>query len=480
MLIVALLRQGERDKAIAESDRLLAQNSSHAVAYLIAGALRELIGEDETARSFYLQALELDPENMTAHQSISRIALASGDVQSAERGLRQLLHSNPGYYPAIVSLGTLLLQDRRLGELRPYVDRAISQAPDSIAPRVILARLELALSRPDETLRIVNDVSAQFPDEPELSHLKGLAILAKGDHSIAVPHLARAAGAAPENARYQYDLARAQLADSRFDEAFATARRQVRSQPRDQRIVALGIEAAAKAGAAGKARELVDYFASANPDHPSIAKFRGDVDLAFGDTASAIAHYESVAAVNWSRDIVEDLARAYSIAGDRRAPEVLTRWLDDHPDDHGIRFMLAQSLESLGLVDQAVAEYEHLLSFDALNVIGLNNLAWHYFVAGRSEALELAELAHEKAPNNGGVTDTLGWILAQQGDFARAVPLLREATQQAPDNAEIRFHLAEALAGSGQTQEAESIIEALDQSGERYRGAGPVQQLIVD
>jgi predicted Zn-dependent protease len=57
--------------------------------------------------------------------------------------------------------------------------------------------------------------------------------------------------------------------------------------------------------------------------------------------------------------------------------------------------------------------------------------------------------------------DTLGWILTEQGQAARAVELLQKAADKVPASAEIRYHLAAALAKSGDTRRARQELEDL-------------------
>ena len=139
------------------------------------------------------------------------------------------------------------------------------------------------------------------------------------------------------------------------------------------------------------------------------------------------------------------LARARQAAGASNATKSLEHWLSDNKTDAGIRMMYAQSLEADGDADRAISEYESLRTSGQLNAIGMNNLAWQYFVKGRSEAVTLAEEAHKADPDNGSITDTLGWILFKRGETERAVALLREAVRQSPNNTVIQSHLDEAL-----------------------------------
>ena len=92
-------------------------------------------------------------------------------------------------------------------------------------------------------------------------------------------------------------------------------------------------------------------------------------------------------------------------------------------------------------------------------MVALNNLAWTYQQLKDPRALATAERAMKLAPESPAVLDTLGWILVEQGNAARALPLLQQATSRAPSAGEIRYHLALALWKAGDKAKAKAELE---------------------
>ena len=444
LLIAALVRQGDNDRAIAESNRLLEQNPDDPSVHTIAGALWQSIGAPKRASSAYEKALSLDPENLTALFSLSRIALSNGETTAAAMRLQSLLESHPAYAPAIVTLGMIFQDAGSLDNLRPYVQKAIESAPDSITPYLILARLELALDRPDVVLGIVDEARSKFGASANLDHFRGLALMAKGERQSALRALMSAVSASPGNATFQYDLAQVQLANDYYDAA----------------------------------NESASAFCKLSSNDFRCPVLQGDISLARGDGDAAVAAFETAAGMKLDRDVAVRLARARTVAGTGNASQSLEAWLRDHPGDHSVRSLYARVLESEGAIPAAIAEYEALMSAGELDAVGMNNLAWRYSLANDTRAVAVAEQAHALAPTVGSITDTLGWILAQQGDYGRAVPLLREAVRQAPDVAEIRYHLASALAGAGEKGEAKAILEEVLSSGTTFPSRPDAVQLL--
>ena len=76
------------------------------------------------------------------------------------------------------------------------------------------------------------------------------------------------------------------------------------------------------------------------------------------------------------------------------------------------------------------------------------------------------------------VLDTLGWILVEQGNTARGLPLLRKATSLAPQAAEFRYHLALGLVKSGDKAEARKELEPLLATGKDFPGIEEARALL--
>ncbi|MBW2386442.1 MAG: tetratricopeptide repeat protein, partial [Deltaproteobacteria bacterium] len=91
-----------------------------------------------------------------------------------------------------------------------------------------------------------------------------------------------------------------------------------------------------------------------------------------------------------------------------------------------------------------------------------NNLALLLREVGRlDEALETAQAAYARAPEEVIVLDTLGWLFVAHGLPQRAVALLRKAHERAPNSTEIQYHLAVAYREAGHMDEALTLLEAL-------------------
>jgi FimV-like protein len=135
------------------------------------------------------------------------------------------------------------------------------------------------------------------------------------------------------------------------------------------------------------------------------------------------------------------------------------RWSKEHPKDAGFLALVGQQRQAAKDNAGAMTAYRAALEIEPDNVIVLNNLAWLMNEQGRPEARDLAERAYRLAPLNASVVDTLGAIALKQGDTARSVALLRQATNLSPQDSQLRINLARALAKSGDKAGARRELE---------------------
>jgi tetratricopeptide (TPR) repeat protein len=111
----------------------------------------------------------------------------------------------------------------------------------------------------------------------------------------------------------------------------------------------------------------------------------------------------------------------------------------DLPDVHG---SLARALQRKGNKEEALVEYERLLSSDPLNASAHYSAGVLLAELGRNaEAVAHFRKALEIVPGSLEVHNSLGYVLAQQGQFDDAIQHYSEALQIAPAAAQIHINL---------------------------------------
>jgi len=111
-------------------------------------------------------------------------------------------------------------------------------------------------------------------------------------------------------------------------------------------------------------------------------------------------------------------------------------------------------------INEAEAEYRTALRLDPKFVPAMANLADLYRELGKDkEGAELLRAAIVNEPQNAAIKHSLGLLMVRQHNYAEALPLLREATVLAPDNARYAYVYAIALNSTGSATEAKALLE---------------------
>jgi tetratricopeptide (TPR) repeat protein len=208
--------------------------------------------------------------------------------------------------------------------------------------------------------------------------------------------------------------------------------------------------------------QIARKFQSDQANSPLGYEREGDILIAQGQAAQAVAAYEQALKRGQSAAGVVKLLRALHFSGNtRRADEQIGMWLNQHPQDKLVRAYAAEYYLVTGRNRNAIAQYEYLLRLEPKRADYLNNLANLYQRERDKRAQATAERALALTPDSPGVQDTLGWILVENGEVAAGLKWLKKAAAAAPRAASVRYHYAVALARSGDTLQAKKELQTL-------------------
>jgi Flp pilus assembly protein TadD len=156
------------------------------------------------------------------------------------------------------------------------------------------------------------------------------------------------------------------------------------------------------------------------------------------------------------------LAEAQLLREMRRYDEaykLLTQALEKAPDNVALLYDTAMTAEKLDQVDAMERHLRRVIELRPDYAHAYNALG--YSLADRNarltEALQLIEKAHQLAPEDPYILDSLGWVHYRRGDLAQARKYLQLAFEAKPE-AEVMIHLAEVLWVSGDQARARTLL----------------------
>lgn len=474
------------DLAMRTGDARLAQRATEAALY----------GRDQ---QLALKAanlwLELDPESLTARQTLIALYLTGGRIEDSVPHIKQLL-AKQGASPA----------------------RTFTQ----------LFGLTTRYPNKDALLKVVRELAADYQDVPEARYATAQAARAADQQALALSEARAAfdlrptwdqgamlygellAQSTPKDATTFYRDFLAKNPDSRnvrLNLARHLAAQQDLSGARKEfeALLAAAPDNADAAFAVGLlSMELKDYVVAESSLKKSLAldyREPDAVNLYLGQMyedqkrfKDAIATYQQVGegdqylpsririagvmakqgGLNAARSFLRDVAvkddgqRVQLVLADaqllreakqhQQAFDVLSEALAKEPDSPELLYDRAMAAEKLSKIDVLETDLRKLIKLKPDAAHAYNALG--YTLADRTdrlkEALDLIETAHKLAPKDPFILDSLGWVNYRLGNLDQGLSLLKEALASRPDP-EIAAHLAEVLWAKGQRKEAKSV-----------------------
>ena len=159
----ALIAAGHR-RAGAHHLEKVAQQTSNADAYLLAGATLLQVNDFENARNDLEQALRLNPSLPNIYTLVGTARDKVGDATNAEPAFREALKANPDDFDANLYLGTILYKRRELDEAKIYLDRALKLNPSNPMARYEDAMMKSTSGQYEEAAQEMEGVVKDQPD----------------------------------------------------------------------------------------------------------------------------------------------------------------------------------------------------------------------------------------------------------------------------------------------------------------------------
>lgn len=481
LIIVAYLREGSQEKALAEAHELVHAHPDEAQPHLLLGDTLIATGDHKEAKEEFEQALELAPDNEAVLMSLGLLATEMHKYEDANRQFHKILAQQPESATAMMGLAHVADLQGHDDEALEWVEKARAADTNAVTPRLALARYYTQHGKPKQALAAAKEAARVAPQSPAAQNALGIAQLDTGDKAAAVDSFAKAVSLSPRSPLFHVNLARARMASGDFDKARTELKTVVDKHPNFVPGAALYSLAELQAGHLDQAVAVAKGLRKGKADDKQQVisyALEGDLYLLSRKFDDASAAYEQALEHGGaSRTLLVKNLTAAGAARKAGADERAVKYLADHSDDGAVRSALGDYYMSLNRNDDAIKQYTAVVKAHPDSAKTLNNLAWLYTLKHDPKAIEYADKAHKLAPKVAAVADTLGWALLQNGQTDRAVKVLREAAKQAPASSEIRYHFASALAQSGDKPQARELLAKLLEVKDGFSDRGAAEKL---
>ncbi len=469
MLVLTELRLKEYDKALAAATAVEKEMPGDPLGYNLKGAA--YLGKKDTAaaRASFEKALSIQPANFPAVVNLAQLDLQENKPDVAKKRLEALLEKDKKNIQTMSALAALAQSQGQTKEATDWLERASNENPDALQPAMMLAARYLRIGEKQKALTLAQKLQGSNPENPEVLDILGQAQLANGDKPAALASYNKLAAIEPDSAVAQFRIASLQIAMQNFPAASDALKKSLTLQPDylEAQLALASLELRNENYDA--ALSIARQIQTKSKKSPLGYAMEGDIRMAQKKPDLAAKAYEQAFAIGKSGPLIIKWYASLNQAGkSKEASSRLAQWLKEHPTDLRTRLYLAETHLAENQTKAAIEEFQGILQQDPKNVIVLNDLAWTYQQEKDPRALEYAEKASQLAPDNPQIMDTLGYILVEQGDTTRGLPLLQKAANSAPGAADIHYHLVLGLVKSGDKAKARKELEQLLATGKSF------------
>ena len=458
---------GELDRAGAALDRMKKEVGDTETVGILSGTLALVRLDAPGAEAAFADTAKRFPASINAKLNLARVLALEGRGGDAVGVLAQVLAVDKGNLPALTSYVRLQMDAKQYDAAIKAIEAARAGTLENVGLTVMQAGVMLrsgdakgavAFLKAVPTSTTVTGVSGRAP---MLTVALASAQQEAGQLQDATATLDGLVQAYPGNA----DLLRAKvdlLAKSNdLSGAKTTLLAALKRFPGDAGFMVALIRAEFQAGGLEPALRMAEEIRRDAANLPAAALLKGELLLQSQRAPEAVATLEAEYKAAPSTPLLATLSRAYSAAGrEDAAVKAVQARVTEHPEDVAALHMKADLEVKRGDAEAGQRDLEAVLAKGGGDWAAMNNLAWLYLQKKDPRALAMARQAYFQHVS-ADTADTLGWVLVQSGSAAPALPLLRVAAADRPNDPGMHYRLAVALKDVGHKDEAVGVLRPL-------------------
>lgn len=493
--------QKDYDGALKLLDDIIAKNPSSFEAWRLKGDVLAFgVKKQKESLEAYRKVVEIKPDNVAGHASAianmltqsdvdgaaaqivlmkkvapnnpqtrfleTQIAYQKRDYKAAHELAQQMLRVTPGNPRALQLAGAIEFQLKSYVQAEALLGKALSTAPELVLARRLLIMTYLRSGQPAKALATLNQGISKGVKDPEIDSIAGEVYLQNGDTKKAEEFFAKAAKAAPKDAKKQTSLALAHLVSGKDELAFGELQEVAAADSGVTADLAL-ISAHLRRGSFDKALKAIDGLEKKQPDKPLAHNLRGRTLLAKKDMTGARKSFERalVLSPNYFPAVASlaalDLADKKPEDAKKRFNDVLAK----EPKNSQALLALAELSERTGAPkDEVAALIGKAIDANPTEATArLLLVEFHLVNKQFPKALAAAQSGVAALPESPDLLDALGRAQLASGESNQAIATFNKVVAMQPLAPRPLLRLADAqLVSKNREAAIQSLKKALD------------------
>ena len=458
------------DLSVEEAERAFALAPDDVEIRLFLGRLYSLRQDDE-GLDRVLRDAKGRPLDADSASQLYQVSLERGDLDEAENLARQLAEMEPEQLRGPLGLATVYEQRGDFGAATATVRAALESFPDNFLLFMRLVQIERLEGDREGEIAVYREVLRSHTNHYGVLQRMGQAQLKENDIEGAIATYSLIVEQYPEDVRSLRRLAQIEFSAGRYESAAQRLEVVLEKSP-DQPELAFALGQIKRA--LGDDEGAFAIFGSIEPTAPNYIDARlqmAAIHEAAGRKTDSLAEIERLRGLRPNRQLDYHAAALRIETGDFEGGVVLLQGLlDGSEDDRDVLYQLGVQYGVAGQTDRAVEYMQQVLDLDPDDANALNYIGYTWAEEGQNleEAGRMVVRALELAPDDGYITDSLGWVYYRRAEALFAAKEEDEALRML-ERAETTLMRAAELTG-GDSVVSEHLGDVLLLRGDK-RGA---------
>ena len=445
------LREKNNKKALELAEKLVLKNPDNVDGLLLFVQLKKDGLDEKELIKILNRILSLDPENKETFLRLAKIYIDKNDNTEALVVLKKMVARFPDYYVAWFYLGEAYLAEKQYELAKIQYLKTIEIEPDIVEPRFQLIKIFSLQNTPENNQKILKTYNEILEIEPNNYRAQlGMALHHyKNNNKVAAATLFTKLGQAVDSdSRIIMTAVNEYISGKKYEDALIVFSRMLKGNPENQTLNFF----------TGMAYEEIEdfknailYYLKIKPGHSQYKKTLLNIAFLYqksGKTQEAINYLENkYKAFPKDIDIIIYLASFYEKnKAWEKAMGLLKTGLVNSPENTSLLFRLGAVQDSAGFKQDCISTMKKILEIDPKDASALNYLGYSYadLDINLDEALLLIKRALEIKPDDGYITDSLGWVYYKRGEYEKAIQYLKKAAELTSFETIITDHLGDA------------------------------------
>jgi len=445
----------DTQNALTMLEKVLGEEPDDVETLMLYGRLNLELKQLDQAKAAFEKVLEGDPKKEAVYTTLGRLYMSSDDLPNAHRIFEKLVDHYPGSFVGYFYLGKIYARQGKDEMARQSFNKTLVLEPRLVEPRFELIDL-LKKQRKGEgsdteiisrILSLYQELLKEHPRNIRAGLQLGLfydEIGRAGDAQRILSDLGRRSRS---EKTVLSAIIRQYFEEKRFDLITVLLKYMLTGAPESSDLLYLsGLtfnELGEKEKAIvqfGKVAEESRFYENAVVNTALILQEQKKIGRAI------VYLTEVIGKVPGNPEFRLFLATLFEEQKEyEKAVESLEKGLAIDANNQKIHFRLGVVYDKWGRKEACIAAMKEVIRLNPEHANALNYLGYTYADLGRNldEAEDLIKRALVHKPNDGYITDSLGWVYYKRGLFEKALKYIKKAVSLVPDDPIILEHLGD-------------------------------------